>query len=118
MYEIELSRKAAKFYRKVDTATARRLNAAFDRLAEDPLQHYSIKPLSGHLQGSYRRVNRGQTTKLLCDPGHYTQCKRQPRVRFPKNRISHPSTTSTPLPTQRRHRSTYSPMSFAETPCS
>ena len=54
MYEIELSKKAAKFYRKADAATARRLNAAFDRLAEDPLRHYSIKPLSGHLQGSYR----------------------------------------------------------------
>ncbi|RWX49433.1 hypothetical protein VU01_11784 [Candidatus Electrothrix marina] len=26
MYEIELSKKAAKFYRKADTATARRLS--------------------------------------------------------------------------------------------
>jgi hypothetical protein len=34
MYEIELSKKAAKFYRKADAATARRLNTAFDRLAE------------------------------------------------------------------------------------
>lgn len=54
MYEIELSRKAAKFYQKADTITVRRLNAAFDRLAEDPFHHYNIKQLSGELQGSYR----------------------------------------------------------------
>jgi mRNA interferase RelE/StbE len=55
MYEIELSKKAAKFYQKADTATVRRLNAAFDRLAEEePLHHHSVKPLAGELQGSYR----------------------------------------------------------------
>ncbi|MFP7753856.1 type II toxin-antitoxin system RelE family toxin [Thermodesulfobacteriota bacterium B35] len=54
MYEIELSRKAARFYQKIDTPTVRRLNAAFDRLAEDPLHHYNIKRLSGALHGSYR----------------------------------------------------------------
>lgn len=54
MYEIELSKKAAKFYQKADTATARRLNAAFERLAEEPLHHHSIKPLAGELQGSCR----------------------------------------------------------------
>ncbi|ADH86533.1 type II toxin-antitoxin system RelE family toxin [Desulfurivibrio alkaliphilus] len=54
MYEIELSRKATKFYQKTDTTTARRLNIAFDQLAADPFHHYNIKPLSGELQGSYR----------------------------------------------------------------
>ncbi len=54
MYEIELAKKAAKFYRKADTPTVRRLNAAFDRLAEDPYHHYNIKPLTSDLQGSYR----------------------------------------------------------------
>lgn len=54
MYEIELSRKVAKFYQKVDNATVRRLNAAFDHLAEDPFNHNNIKPLSGELQGSFR----------------------------------------------------------------
>ena len=54
MYEIQLSRKAAKFYQKVDTATVRRLNAALDRLAEGPCNHHNIKPLSGALQGSFR----------------------------------------------------------------
>lgn len=54
MYEIELSRNAAKFYQKADTVTVRRLNAAFDLLAADPMHHYNIKPLVGGLQGSYR----------------------------------------------------------------
>ena len=54
MYEIELSRKAAKFYQKADTVTIRRLNAAFDNLAKDPINHSNIKPLSGELQGSFR----------------------------------------------------------------
>ena len=54
MYEIELSRKAAKFYQKADTITVRRLNAAFEHLAADPVHHYNIKALTGDLQGSYR----------------------------------------------------------------
>lgn len=54
MYEIELSRKAAKFYQIADAVTVRRLNAAFDHLAADPFHHYNIKPLTGDLQGSYR----------------------------------------------------------------
>lgn len=40
MYEIRLSRKAPRFYQKTDIPTARRLNVAFDRLAQDPFgQH-------------------------------------------------------------------------------
>ncbi|CAB1084408.1 hypothetical protein D1AOALGA4SA_11932 [Olavius algarvensis Delta 1 endosymbiont] len=54
MYEIKFSRKAAKFYQKVDTTTVRRLNAALSILAEDPFSHHSIKRLSGELKGSYR----------------------------------------------------------------
>ena len=54
MYEIEFSRKAAKFYQKVDATTVRRLNLAFAILAEGPFSHYSIKRLSGELKGSYR----------------------------------------------------------------
>lgn len=54
MYKIELSRKAAKFYQKTNAVTAKRLNLAFSRLAEDPFQQYNIKKLSGELKGSYR----------------------------------------------------------------
>ena len=54
MYKIELSRKAAKFYQKADTITARRLNIAFDKLSKDPFRHYNIKRLTGELEGSFR----------------------------------------------------------------
>ena len=54
MFKIELSRKAAKFYQKADTVTAKRLNLAFSRLTEDPFLQYNIKKLSGELKGSYR----------------------------------------------------------------
>jgi mRNA interferase RelE/StbE len=54
MYEIELSRKAAKFYQKANAITVRRLNAAFDSLAKNPFNHNNIKSLSGELQGSFR----------------------------------------------------------------
>jgi mRNA interferase RelE/StbE len=54
MYKIELARKAARFYQRADTVTARRLNQAFSRLAEDPFGHYSIKRLRGEFEGSYR----------------------------------------------------------------
>ena len=54
MYKIELSRKAAKFYQKADTITARRLNLAFGKLSEDPFRHYNIKRLTGELEGSFR----------------------------------------------------------------
>jgi mRNA interferase RelE/StbE len=54
MYNIELSRKAAKFYQNADTVIVKRLNLAFSKLAEDPFQQYNIKRLSGELKGSYR----------------------------------------------------------------
>ncbi|MBW2069867.1 MAG: type II toxin-antitoxin system RelE/ParE family toxin [Deltaproteobacteria bacterium] len=54
MYKIELSRKAARFYQKTDTVTARRLNLAFAKLSQDPFKHYNIKRLRGELEGSYR----------------------------------------------------------------
>lgn len=54
MYEIEFSKKAAKFYQKADTVTVRRLNTSLDRLAEDPFHQTNVKPLAAELQGSYR----------------------------------------------------------------
>ena len=54
MYNIELSRKGAKFYQKANTITVKRLNLSFSKLAEDPFQQYSVKKLSGELKGSYR----------------------------------------------------------------
>jgi len=54
MYKVELSRKAARFYQKTDTVTARRLSAALAKLSQDPFKHYNIKRLRGELEGSYR----------------------------------------------------------------
>jgi mRNA interferase RelE/StbE len=54
MFRIELSRKAAKFYQNADTITVKRLNLAFSKLSEEPLQQHNIKKLSGELKGSYR----------------------------------------------------------------
>jgi len=54
MYKVELSRKAARFYQKTDTVTARRLNVALAKLSQDPFKHYNIKRLRGELEGSYR----------------------------------------------------------------
>lgn len=54
MYKIELARKAAKFYKKCDTITAKRLNFAFSKLSKDPFRDYNIKQLSGKLEGSLR----------------------------------------------------------------
>ena len=54
MYNIELSRKAAKFYQKADTITVKQLNLSFAKLSENPFQQYNVKKLSGELKGSYR----------------------------------------------------------------
>jgi len=54
MYEIRFSRKAAKFYQKTDTLTAKRLNLAFAKLSEDPAKLRNVKPLVGVLEGSFR----------------------------------------------------------------
>jgi len=54
MYKIELSRKAARFYQKAEKTIFKRLNIAFSKLAEDPIQQYNIKKLSSELKGSCR----------------------------------------------------------------
>jgi mRNA interferase RelE/StbE len=54
MYRIEFARKAARFYQRADTITARRLNLIFNRLSQDPLILPNTKRLKGELLGSYR----------------------------------------------------------------
>ncbi len=54
MYRIEFAKKAARFYKKANTITTRRLNLALERLAENPFSHPNIKRLSAELKGSYR----------------------------------------------------------------
>lgn len=66
MYNIEFSRKAAKYYQKADAIIAKRLNLAFSKLAEDPFQQYNIKRLSGELKGSYRLRLGDMRINILC----------------------------------------------------
>ena len=54
MFEIELSRKAEKFYRSIDDKAARILNRCFEILSKEPFYHANIKKLHGEFEGSYR----------------------------------------------------------------
>ena len=54
MFEIELSRKAEKFYRSIGEKAARILNRCFEILSKEPFYHANIKKLHGEFEGSYR----------------------------------------------------------------
>jgi len=54
MYRIEFARKAAKFYKRVDAVTVRRLNSIFRKLEENPFSLPNTKQLQAELSGSYR----------------------------------------------------------------
>jgi hypothetical protein len=47
MYELLLSRRALRYYQRVDSDTARRLNQGFDTLTANPFGGGDIKPLKG-----------------------------------------------------------------------
>lgn len=52
-FRIALSKEALKYYSKVSTTTAVRLDKCFARLESEPLKGSSIKPLQG-MEGKYR----------------------------------------------------------------
>ena len=54
MYEIELSRSAAKYYSDLDDKRARIINRCFKTISENPFYHPNIKKLHGEFEGSYR----------------------------------------------------------------
>jgi mRNA interferase RelE/StbE len=54
MYRVRLTKSAAKDYRSVETALAKRLAKAFEMLEQNPRQHPNIKALKGELAGRYR----------------------------------------------------------------
>lgn len=54
MYEIQLSKKAQRFYENADKPLVRKLNRCFDQLAQNPHQHPNIKQLRGELSGYFR----------------------------------------------------------------
>ena len=53
MYEVRLSRRAQRYYERVDADTARRLDRCFEALTKDPYRGGDIKPLKG-MKGVYR----------------------------------------------------------------
>ena len=52
MYEVCLSRRALKYYNRVDSSSARRLSKCFQSLESNPLGGGDIKPLEG-MRGVY-----------------------------------------------------------------
>ncbi len=54
MLEVRLSRQAERAYRRVDVATRRRLDAAFEKLERGELDLPAIRALRGPLTGSFR----------------------------------------------------------------
>jgi len=53
MYEVRLSRRALKYYNRVDSSSARRLNQCLQSLESNPFGGGDIKPLEG-MRGVYR----------------------------------------------------------------
>jgi mRNA interferase RelE/StbE len=55
-WEIKLSSKAEKYYKKLDNVTRKRTTEALKELAAfaNPVEHHDVKPLTGDLRGFYR----------------------------------------------------------------
>ncbi|BAU10896.1 plasmid stabilization system protein like protein [Leptolyngbya sp. NIES-3755] len=54
MYELELTRKAQKFYENADASLVRRLNQCFDQLRQDPYSLSNVKAMKGNYEGCFR----------------------------------------------------------------
>ncbi|MDM8555691.1 type II toxin-antitoxin system RelE/ParE family toxin [Desulfococcaceae bacterium HSG7] len=54
MYRIEFSRKAAKFYKRVDAVTVGRINNTLEKLEENPFGLPNTKHLKAEFIGSCR----------------------------------------------------------------
>jgi mRNA interferase RelE/StbE len=56
VYQVKLSKEAAKYYRKIDKPTRGRIDEALDAIGDDPFdrEHHDIKSLHGPLKGLWR----------------------------------------------------------------
>jgi mRNA interferase RelE/StbE len=54
MYSVELSREAARFFERCDTAVCKNLTRCFAALEADPRAGNNVKPLKGPFTGAYR----------------------------------------------------------------
>jgi mRNA interferase RelE/StbE len=53
MYEVRLSRRANRYYQRVDSDTARRLDQCFEDLSQNPFSPGNVRPIRGR-RGLYR----------------------------------------------------------------
>jgi mRNA interferase RelE/StbE len=55
-WEIKLSSKAAKYYKRLDKATRKRARKELEELSafDNPARHQDVRPLTGELRGFYR----------------------------------------------------------------
>lgn len=54
MYSVELYKQAAKYYKKLDVKTQKRINTAIDVMMKNPHEGPHVKKLKGRLDGKYR----------------------------------------------------------------
>ncbi len=56
MYQVNLSKEAAKYYQKMDKPNRGRIDEALDAIGADPfdVEHHDIKPLHEPLKGLWR----------------------------------------------------------------
>lgn len=53
MFEIRLSRRANRYYQRVDSNTAKRLNECFEDMSQNPFNALHVRPIHGR-RGLYR----------------------------------------------------------------
>lgn len=70
-WQVKLSAKAEKYYKKLDKKMRNRVRQALEELStfENPIEHQDVKPLTGELKGFYRlRIGDFRIVfALLCD---------------------------------------------------
>ncbi len=54
MFKLEFYKQSARYYKKLDAKTQRRVNAAIDDIIQNPFEGTHVKKLKGLLGGKYR----------------------------------------------------------------
>lgn len=54
MYKLEFYKQAARYYKKLDAKTQKRIITAVDEIVKNPFEGPHIKKLKGRLEGKYR----------------------------------------------------------------
>jgi len=56
MYKIKIHKLAAKYYKKLDSKSKKKVNKAISEIMNDPFSSNKTKRLKGRLEGKYRYV--------------------------------------------------------------